>query len=188
MQLGPKNALNATDPWTAGSFARRRPTLSAAGWRRAIWAAALAATAAAMIRAPINDLIGGSAPASPTAGHVLGPAAAASLPLSAQAQIAGKLAADQPLLQAAAVAGGFAMANPAQRLSARFDRHGAWMLAGGHDGLNVHMSLRGLSGSGTVRAARVAPSTHANVVSYVRPTLHEWYRNGPLRARAGIRD
>jgi hypothetical protein len=186
MEFGPKSPLKATDRLTGGALARQRSTLQAGTWRRVICAAALAALAVAAIRAPLEDLTGKGSPASSTAGHVLAPVAVASLPLSAQAQISAQLAADRPLLRATPVPGGFAMVNAAQALSARFDRTGASVLAGGERGLRVHLSLRGLSGGATLRAAGVAPTAQANGVSYARPRLREWYRNGPLGLEQGF--
>ena len=186
MEFGPKSPLNATGRLTGAALARQRSALQTGTWRRVICAAALAALAVAAIKAPLEDLTGKSSPASSTAGHVLAPLAAASLPLSAQAQVSGQLAADRPLLQATAVPGGLAMANAAQALSARFDRTGASVLAGGERGLRVHLSLSGLSGGGVLRAAGVAPTALANGVSYARPRLREWYRNGPLGIEQGF--
>jgi hypothetical protein len=187
MEFGPKSPLNATDRLTGGVLARQRSTLQTGTWRRVVCAAVLAALAAAAVGgSPVDDLIGAGSPPPATAGRALAPVVAASLPLSAQAQVSGQLAANRPLLRAAAVRGGFATVNPAQVLSARFDRTGASVLAGGERGLRVHLSLRGLSGSVAFRALGVAPTAQANGVSYARPRLREWYRNGPLGLEQGF--
>jgi hypothetical protein len=188
VEFGPKSPLNATDRSTAGVLARQGSTLRIGSWRQLAYAAVLAALAVAAIgRAPLGDLIGAGSPAHSAAGRALAPVVAASLPLSAQAQVSGQLAADRPLLQAAGVPGGFAMVNPAQALSARFDRTGAQVLTGGEGGLRVHLSLWALSGGGgAVRAPGAAPTAHANVVSYARPQVREWYRNGPLGLEQGF--
>jgi IPT/TIG domain/FG-GAP repeat len=187
MEFGPKSPLNATDRSTAGVLTRQRSTLQPARWRRLVYAGVLAALAVAAIgRAPLDNLIGPGSPAHSVAGRALAPAVVARLPLSAQAQVSGQLAADRPLLQAAAVPGGFAIVNPAQRLSARFDRTGASVLAGGGASLRVHFSLRALTGEGARRTPGVAPTASANRVSYARPQVREWYRNGPLGLEQGF--
>jgi hypothetical protein len=98
--------------------------------------------------------------------------------------VSGALAADSPSLRATADHGAVTISNRARGLTARFDRTGVRLSAGS---VRLHLRLRSLATAGGVTAVAAAtPSARANGVSYVRPTLREWYRNGPLGLEQGF--
>jgi hypothetical protein len=184
MQLEPGNSLRATDPSVAEGFTAPH---SRNQQRALVWAALLATlVAAALGWMPLHGLIFGRPPvAAPTAARDRTPLAIAGLPLSAQGQLSGLLAEDRPAFWAQQASGGYAMANAARTLSARFTPSGVSIVTA--KGLRVNMSLRSLS-EGRFRApiGAVAPTAAANGVSYAHGSVREWYRNGPLGIEQGF--
>jgi hypothetical protein len=70
------------------------------------------------------------------------------------------------------------LGNAAQHLRATFSAGGVWLR--GSWG-RLHMYLAGVGSGTNVRAlALVEPATSANRVVYRRPSISEWYANGPL--------
>jgi hypothetical protein len=70
------------------------------------------------------------------------------------------------------------LSNAAQHLTATFNAGGVWLR--GSWG-RLHMYLAGVGSRTNVRAlAPVKPATSANRVVYQRPSVSEWYANGPL--------
>ena len=70
------------------------------------------------------------------------------------------------------------LGNAAQHLTATFSAGGVWLR--GSRG-RLHMYLAGVGSGTNVRAlALVEPATSANRVVYRRPSISEWYANGPL--------
>ena len=111
-------------------------------------------------------------------------AAAGSLPLAAQAQVSGELAAGMTAYQAVRSGDGYRMANGARGMTAAFDRSGVAIAAGA---LSVGMSLQAIgSGSSSLPVGESSPAAHRNRVSYARGGVSEWYRNGPLGIEQGF--
>jgi hypothetical protein len=70
------------------------------------------------------------------------------------------------------------LGNAAQHLTATFSAGGVWLR--GSWG-RLHMYLAGVGSGTNVRASTpVEPATGANRVVYKRPSVSEWYANGPL--------
>ncbi|MGO9899948.1 MAG: hypothetical protein ACLP0J_09690 [Solirubrobacteraceae bacterium] len=111
---------------------------------------------------------GGAAPAR------YGLAALLRLPAAAQGPISAALGRDLPDYGIT----GVVVANPAQRLSARFARDGARITAG-RDRFTVGLRAVG-RGSQLSGVAAVSPSVRAGRIVYDRPGLSEVWRNGPL--------
>jgi hypothetical protein len=187
MDFGPISPVQATDRSMAGALARPG-LMGAAVSRRALLLAALtlALIASALILAPARR-----PPASQPGPHSFGHAQAlahragpSSLPLAAQAQVSGELAAGTIAYQAIRSGDGYRMANGARGLTAAFDRSGVAIAAGA---LSVGMSLRAIgSGSSSFPVGESSPAAHRNRVSYARAGLSEWYRNGPLGIEQGF--
>jgi hypothetical protein len=107
-----------------------------------------------------------------------------SLPLPARGPVSATLGAYAPVYRASAVSGGFAAMNPAQRLSARFDRNGISLNSGS---TRVAFSLQAVGYGSRLRATgAVAPAAKANRVLYAHGGLSEWYVNGPLGVEQGF--
>ncbi|MGO9789159.1 MAG: FG-GAP repeat protein, partial [Solirubrobacteraceae bacterium] len=111
---------------------------------------------------------GGAAPARD------GLAALLRLPAAAQGPISAALGRDLPDYRIS----GVVVANPAQRLSARFAPDGARITAG-RDRFTIGLRAAG-RGSQLSGAEAVSPSVRAGRIVYDRPGLTEVWRNGPL--------
>ena len=119
------------------------------------------------------------------AGHARAPGQGLlSLPLTLRGPLSASLGAQQRGYDSRAAAGGFAMQNPAQRLSARFDATGAQI---GSGAVHVNLSLQSVGyGSALRPLPTVAPRVRGNRVSYDYPGLSAWYANGPLGLEQGF--
>jgi sugar lactone lactonase YvrE len=107
-----------------------------------------------------------------------------SLPLPAQAPIAGALGADQPAYHVQTSPGGFEAKNPVQRLTARFSDAGVQIASGE---TRVGLSLRALGYGRSLRTLGAAsPRASANRVTYAHAGLGLWYVNGPLGLEQGF--
>ena len=162
--LGPGALAGASD---AVGLGRRTSS-----WRIAV----LAALLLALLAWPVSRLFSDSHHA-PAIGAAHRPGLA-SLPLEAQAPVSAALGAATPGYAARVEKGALVTSNAAQRLSARFDRSGAHVRAGGVgfgltlDSVDQGSSLRSLAG--------VAPRGDANRVVYAYPGVSESFVNGPL--------
>ena len=95
--------------------------------------------------------------------------------------MSGVLGADEPAY--GVDEGGLAW-NPAQHLRLRFVASGLSIVSGG---LRVDLGLNEIGYGTSSRQVRpVRPTISANGVSYTRPGLLEWYRNGPLGVEQGF--
>jgi hypothetical protein len=186
MDLGPVSPFQATDRSMAGALMRPR-SVGAAASRRALLLAALAAAliALAVALAPAGRAPAGPAPAR-SFGHAqaLTRSTAAGLPLAAQAQISGELAAGMAAFRARPTDSGFQTENRARGLTARFDRSGVQIAAAS---ATVGISVEAIG----YRDARLpvgesSPTARRNRVSYTRARLSEWYRNGPMGIEQGF--
>jgi hypothetical protein len=169
--------------------ARVRPRSMGAtvSWRALLLAALTSALIAlAVILAPGGPAVGRPSPTR-SFGHAQAlahSAAVSSLPLAAQAQISGELAASTAAFRAIPSGDGFQTANRAQGLTASFDRSGVAIAAGS---VSLQMSVRAIgSDSSSLPLGQSAPTAHGNRVSYARPQLGEWYRNGPMGLEQGF--
>jgi len=107
-----------------------------------------------------------------------------SLPTGLQAVASGAIGAASTAYAASPVRAGFVAGNPVQRLRLRF----------GADGVRVHsahatigLALDAIGEGSSLRAVgRVAPSSHANRVTYRHPGFIEWFANGPLGLEQGF--
>ena len=89
------------------------------------------------------------------------------------------------MFRAVAAPGGWrAPRTPAQGIGERFDADGATVSSGA---LVLGMQLQGLSfAGGSAGVADSPPKARANRVSYARPGVTEWYRNGPQGLEQGF--
>lgn len=119
-----------------------------------------------------------------------GKAGATALPAALQPVVARTLAADAPQVWRAAPAGRDALGfhNPAQQLSARFDRRGARLRLDGERRGSVELRLVALHRGGVDRpVASGAPSyTGTRVEIPHGGGLTEWYLNSPLGVEQGF--
>ena len=107
-----------------------------------------------------------------------------SLPLAAQAPVSAALGADGAAYRVRASDGGFAAANPAQRLGLRFGRAAIAVSSGA---THVGLSVRAVGyGSSPTPVGQVVPRAKGNRVTYARAGLSEWYANGPLGLEQGF--
>ncbi len=194
MYLGPLSPLQAMDRSTAATLVHRGPARGAR--RRALLAAALAAliALAASLLASLQPFAASTDVQSPARSFAHphprplvrrgARADVASLPVAAQAQIAGALAAHQAAYGATASGAGLRLANRAQGLTASFGRSGAALAAGD---LGVRVSLQSVGFGASAEAVRAAtPTAHANRVGYARGPLSESYRDSPLGLEQGF--
>jgi hypothetical protein len=187
MDLGHPSPLQATDQWPTTLLPQGRST---AVLRSSRFTAAALTLLALTVVVAVAIATGGSPRASSTMRTFTGaravgpPAATDRLPLSAQAQISGALAAGVPAFGAVASASGFSAENPTQGFRASFDESGVAVTGGSVD---LHMRLQSI-GFGTVSRSLsgLAPTAHANRVGYAHPQLSEWYRNGPQGLEQGF--
>src|ERR1700722_9542226 len=101
-----------------------------------------------------------------------------SLPVAAQGPISAALGRGEAAYRIA----GLLARNPAQRLSARFERSGVAITAGS---ARFAISLKAFGrGSALGALAAASPVASANRVSYAHGSLSEWGENGPLRVGA----
>jgi hypothetical protein len=106
------------------------------------------------------------------------------LPAALQGPVSAALGSRDPAYRAAPVAGGFHVANPAQGLDVKFARSGAHLSAGA---MQVHLRALAAGYGATLTPLRaVHPTATGNRVTYTRPGLSEWYRNGPLGLEQGF--
>ncbi len=107
-----------------------------------------------------------------------------SLPLALRGLASATLGAGERGYGASAAAAGFAMHNPGQRLSARFDSSGVQV---GSGAVHVKLSLQGVGYGSALRALpEVAPHARGNRISYGYPGVSAWYVNGPLGLEQGF--
>jgi hypothetical protein len=170
-----------------GAWVRPRSMGATVSWRALLLAALTSALIAlAVILAPGGPAVGRPSPTR-SFGHAQAlahSAAVSSLPLAAQAQISGELAASMVAFRAIPSGDGFQTANRAQGLTASFDRSGVAIAAGS---VSLQMSVRAIgSDSSSLPLGQSAPTAHGNRVSYARPQLGEWYRNGPMGIEQGF--
>jgi len=170
-----------------GAWVRPRSMGATVSWRALLLAALTSALIAlAVILAPGGPAVGRPSPTR-SFGHAQAlahSAAVSSLPLAAQAQISGELAASTAAFRAIPSGDGFQTANRAQGLTASFDRSGVAIAAGS---VSLQMSVRAIgSDSSSLPLGQSAPTAHGNRVSYARPQLGEWYRNGPMGIEQGF--
>jgi IPT/TIG domain/FG-GAP repeat len=187
MELGPRSPFEATDRWPAKAPPRAGLVGHARPWLVGLAAAlalALAVTAALTIGRPGAN---GSSRATRSFTRTQAlprPAGTARLPLSAQAQVSGALAAGKPAFRAIRSSGGFRAENPTQGVSVRFDADGVAVTSGA---LSLRMHLQGLGfGDASSLLADSSPTARANRVSYTRAGVSEWYRNGPQGLEQGF--
>jgi hypothetical protein len=187
MQLEPGSPLRATDRSGVEVAAKLRPSRQL---RVSVWAAVIATIVATTIGwAPLRDvLFAGSPGATPmTLRERPAPGAVASLPLSAQVQLAGMLAAGRPAYRAAKVPSGYVMANQTQTLTTRFGRSGVSISAGAKHDLKMNLSLRSVAlGSHGSAVAAATPTARGNRVAYAHAGIREWYRDSPLGLEQGF--
>ncbi|MGA9284161.1 MAG: FG-GAP repeat protein [Solirubrobacteraceae bacterium] len=108
------------------------------------------------------------------------PAGLLSLPAAAQGSVSAALGRDQ----AAYRIEGLAAHNPAQRLSARFERSGVAITAGS---TQFAISLKAFGrGSALPALSPVSPAASSDRVSYAHGSLREWWTNGPLGLEQGF--
>jgi len=106
------------------------------------------------------------------------------LPLAAQGPVSQALGAARPAYRVTASDGGFAAANPAQRLGLRFGRSGVSISSGI---TYVGLTLQALGfGRSLTALGEVSPRVKANRVVYSHPGVGEWYVNGPLGLEQGF--
>jgi len=103
-----------------------------------------------------------------------------SLPLTAQGPVSAALGRDEAGYRIK----GLVARNPAQRLSARFERSGVAITA---HAARFTIALRAFGRGDALRSlAPVSPVVSANRVSYARGSLREWWSNGPLGLEQGF--
>src|SRR5674476_812140 len=133
MDLGPLSPLEATDRSMEGAWVRPRSMGATVSWGALLLAALTSALIAlAVILAPGGPAVGRPSPTR-SFGHAQAlahSAAVSSLPLAAQAQISGELAASMAAFRAIPSGDGFQTANRAQGLTVSFDRSGVAIAAG----------------------------------------------------------
>jgi RHS repeat-associated protein len=125
----------------------------------------------------------------PLSSHAARPAAVAparlsSLPLTAQGVISATLGDESRAYRIGRSAGGYRAVNPAQRLSARFDRAGV-LVQSSKARLGLRLSAVG-RGASLAELAPASPQARDNRVVYARARLSEWYANGPLGLEQGF--
>jgi hypothetical protein len=176
-----------------GIFRPRASACARTGIRRPLvrwaWAALAALAAAALLLATLAGTGGGAS----SLGHAHARAVArlgggpglAGLPAEAQGAISAALGADDARYAVARSGdGGFAAANPQQRLQARFER-GATAVSSG--GLDARLSLSRVGYGAALQEPRPPrASASANTLSLSRGPVTEWYRNGPLGLEQGF--
>jgi hypothetical protein len=154
--------------------------------RRALLLAALLSVA--LGAALSHDLPGGggSSVRAPATSPPLSAAGLWSLPAAARASISRALGADMGAYRISAEAyGGFHARNPAQDLSARFERAGVTLTT---QAVKLGLSLRAAGYGSSLRAlGAAAPRLSAtNVITYSRDGISESYSNGPLGLEQGF--
>ncbi len=148
------------------------------------WGAASAAALLALALV-LGGAGGGQGRARPVArAGDLSRSALLSLPVAARGPVSAALGAGAGSYRVAATVGGFAAANPAQRLRARFGAQGVAVTSGS---TSVGLRLRAIGFGQHLRPlAPVAPSAHGNRVLFSRAGVREWYVNGPLGLEQGF--
>ncbi len=147
------------------------------------------ATALALGAALLSGVFGDHAalpPATHTRHQHLAPQSLLTLPLQAQGPISASLGADSASYRVSSSAAGTLHASShATKLNSSFTSAGANVSAGA---ARLSLSLRGIrDGRALHELATVAPSAHANRVTYARGSgLSEWYANGPLGLEQGF--
>ena len=112
--------------------------------------------------------------------HVGASAGLLSLSAAAQAPVSAALGRDETAYWIR----GLVARNPAQRLSARFGRSGVAISAGS---ASFVIALKAFGRAGELRGVGpVSPVATANRVTFVRPTVREWWANGPLGLEQGF--
>ncbi len=107
-----------------------------------------------------------------------------SLPQSARAGVSGVVGKDDPRYAIRVSEGALTGRGAASGLRSSFLASGVSIGTGRG---RVGLALRDLGdGSRSVPLAAVAPIAHGNEVSYRRPGVTEWYRNGPLGLEQGF--
>src|SRR5262249_45336436 len=99
------------------------------------------------------------------------------LPAAAWAPVSRALGRDDPAYRATATPGGLAVANPAQRLRARFTGGGVRVRSGP---LAVGLGWVGAGFGHRLAAVRpAAPVAAGSLVTFRHGRIREWYANGP---------
>ena len=108
-----------------------------------------------------------------------------SLPALARGPVSESLGAEDRAYHATALgAGAYGAANPAQRMTLRFDRSGVALASAT---ARVDLSLRAAGYGNSLRPlGQVAPRAKANRVAYSHPGLSEWFVNGPAGLEQGF--
>jgi hypothetical protein len=107
-----------------------------------------------------------------------------SLPLGLQAAASAAFGAESTAYAASPVRTGFSARNPAQRLRLRFGVDGV-QVNSPHAAVGLALEAIG-EGSSLLAVGRVAPTSHANRVTYRHPGFTEWFANGPLGLEQGF--
>jgi RHS repeat-associated protein len=107
-----------------------------------------------------------------------------SLPLAAQGVVSSTLGSGSTSYRVNRVGDGFDVANPAQRLRARFGRGSVRVFS---DGVRLGLRVGAVGYGGSLVAVEpVVPRAEGNRVTYARSGLSEWYANGPLGLEQGF--
>jgi len=151
-------------------------------WRPALLAALLSLSLGAAL---LQSLAGvSSSPSLPTASSATPRERLSSLPLLAQAPVSTALGAADPRYLVGVSKDGYQAVNPAQRLSARFERSEVLLSSGS---ARASLSLRSIGyGASLSSVESVQPRVRGNRVLYSRDGLSEWYANGPLGLEQGF--
>jgi hypothetical protein len=106
------------------------------------------------------------------------------LPAEAQSGVSAALGGDIPEYRARATHDGYEVANPRQKLNARFGSRGLEVQA---ESTRFGMSVRGYGYGTTLTSVRQArPIAASNRVEYRRGSFTEWYVNGPMGLEQGF--
>ncbi|MGA8364449.1 MAG: hypothetical protein WB709_07995 [Solirubrobacteraceae bacterium] len=106
------------------------------------------------------------------------------LPAAARGVVSGAIGADSPAYRVGRSRAGLQAANPDQRMRMRFGSAGVQIQSGG---LRLGIDLQGVGNGRSSRpVGATVPSARANLVTYARTGLREWYRNGPLGLEQGF--
>ncbi len=101
--------------------------------------------------------------------------------LSLASSVAGQ---DDPAYRVSRAADGLRARNARHGLTARFDRSGTSVSAAGR---TLRLSVAAVGrGAALAPVGKVAPTGDRNRVEFVRPSLTEWYTNGPLGLEHGF--
>jgi hypothetical protein len=106
------------------------------------------------------------------------------LPAEAQSGVSAALGGDIPEYRARATHDGYEVANPRQKLNARFGSRGLEVQA---ESTRFGMSVRGYGyGTALTHVRQARPIAASNHVEYRRGSFTEWYVNGPMGLEQGF--